>query len=288
MDMTYLMTAFVLFILITLVLSIRWKIVTQPFNGSISLWYYFKYFLYSYFFNNFLPTSIGGDIVRALKIKDHLKERSEGFASVIIDRLMGILATLTYATIGLYFTAHYFKSMKIIYFALSFSLIVGFLLFLLFNYRFYTKIRPRLLKIHVLRFGERISKLIESIHVYRNNKRRMLYGYTLSLIAQGTMVILNYIIALGLGYQPSLEYMFFAIPISFLVALFPSINGIGVRDWSYAVLFGKIGIPMAAAISMSFLVISIQIILSLWGGLLWMFDKNAPRIDTIEDVAEEI
>lgn len=283
-----LLGVFLLFIFITFVLSIRWKIVSSPFQRKISLWYFFKYFLYSYFFNNFLPSSIGGDIVRALKIMNHLNERSHGFASVLVDRLLGILATLTYASVGLFFTAHYFKSNKIIYLAILFAAVVGFLMYVLFNYRFYQKIKGRLEKIHFFKVGERIIKLIESIHIFKANKQVLLYGYILSLLAQGLMVILNYLLAVSMGYKPSLEYMFFAIPVSFMVALFPSINGIGVRDWSYVVLFQKVHIPVAAAVSLSFLVLSIQIFLSLFGGIMWIFEKNNPKIETIEDAAEEL
>ncbi|GAB4183964.1 MAG: lysylphosphatidylglycerol synthase transmembrane domain-containing protein [Calditrichia bacterium] len=284
----HVVAAFVIFIFTTIFLSVRWKIITRPLNGRIPLWIYFKYFLYSYFFNNFLPTSIGGDIIRALKIKDYLEDRSHGFASVLVDRLLGILATLTYATVGLYFTANLFKSGKIVYFAIVFSGLVALLLFILFNYTFYMKIRPGLLKITVLRIGERLCKLIEAVHVYKSNKMLMFYGYILSMLAQGSMVIINYYLLVGLGYQPSLGYLFFAIPVSFLVTLFPSINGLGIRDWSYVVLFSRIGIPVAASVSVAFLVVTIQIVLSLFGGILWLFEKENPKMETIEEAAEEL
>lgn len=287
-DPYFLTLALGLFLLLTVVLAFRWKILTTIYSNEISIWYYFKYFLYSYFFNNFLPTSIGGDIIRALKLHEHLGDRPRAFASVIIDRLTGIFASLTFILGGVFFSVVHFRGRMVIFSIIGFTFLMALFLFVLFNSRIFRKYEKLLSRITAFQIGDRINRFILSVHEYKSRKIFLFWGYILSMIAQAMMVLVNYFIAVGLGYHPSLGYMFFAIPLSFIVTLFPSINGVGVRDWSYVVLFRKVGIPMAGAVSMSVLVLGIQVLVSLWGGILWIFEKRHFKMKTLEEAAEEM
>ncbi|MCK5075900.1 MAG: flippase-like domain-containing protein, partial [Calditrichia bacterium] len=139
-------------------------------------------------------------------------------------------------------------------------------------------------RITLFNFGSRLLKVLDAVHMYRGEKKRLFLGYLLALIAQGLTVVLNYFIGLSLGYEISLGYLFFAIPISFLVTLFPSINGIGVRDWSYVFLLSKVNVPKEISVSISLLVLTIQMFISIFGGIFWVFEKNK---DNVEKMAED-
>ncbi len=283
----YLLTASVLlFVIITWVLSYRWMVISGLFGKKLNLYHLFKYYLYAYYFNNFLPTAIGGDVVRAYKIGQDLKSPANGLAAVIIDRVLGILATLTFASLGLIWTADYFHSMKIIYFALLFMVTVLAFIFTVLNSKIYLFLKEKLLmKIKYFDLGRRIVKVLDAVHTYREEKTMLFFGYVIALLAQALTVILNYIIALAIGLHISLGFLFFAVPISFLVTLFPSVNGLGVRDWSYVVLLSKVGVSNSSAVSISILVLAVQVFTSLFGGVLWVFEKNKNDIDKL---AEEI
>ena len=82
--------------------------------------------------------------------------------------------------------------------------------------------------------------------------------------------------------------MFLVVPITFMLAMLPSINGLGFREGGYVVLLGKIGISKAAALSLSFLTILIPIFISIIGGILFLFQKKITKKEEIEIVQESI
>ena len=86
----YLSVAFTLFLLSLLVLSFRWQILVKGYGLKISTWLLFKYYLIGLFFNNFLPTGIGGDVLRIYNLIQSSGNRTVSFASVMTERLLGI------------------------------------------------------------------------------------------------------------------------------------------------------------------------------------------------------
>ena len=53
-----------------------------------------------YFFNNFMPTAVGGDIVKAHYAGVSSGKRVESYASVFMDRMIGLYTFITVAAIA--------------------------------------------------------------------------------------------------------------------------------------------------------------------------------------------
>jgi len=82
---------------------IRWNILLKTQNVRISQGYLASSFLIGTFFNNLLPTSIGGDIFRTIDISKKAKISVGKSASVIvIERFSGVISAATYAVIALF------------------------------------------------------------------------------------------------------------------------------------------------------------------------------------------
>jgi uncharacterized membrane protein YbhN (UPF0104 family) len=74
----------------------------------------------------------------------------------------------------------------------------------------------------------------------------------------------------GLGlYLPVSTYLIF-VPLTALALLLPSFGGLGVRELTYAGLFGNIGVPQATAIALSLGVYIITVASGLVGGVLYL------------------
>ena len=97
---------------------------------------------------------------------------------------------------------------------------------------------------------------------------------------------MTFFLAQALDIQVSLMYLFFVVPITFLLTMLPSINGLGVREGGFVFLLGKIGVTEAAAISLSFTTILIPMVISIAGGILFMMQKNLPKKEDIENVGK--
>ncbi|MCB0311760.1 MAG: flippase-like domain-containing protein, partial [Calditrichaeota bacterium] len=121
----------------------------------------------------------------------------------------------------------------------------------------------------------KINKLNTAIHAYRHEPSAVLLGYLLSLAAQLLLVVMNYCLAISLNIeQITFSYLLLVIPVSFVISLAPSINGLGVRDFGYKSLLTQIGVSSAQALSLSFLNTLVPMALSTIGGVLLLFYRR--------------
>ena len=93
--------AIALIVLALLVSAIKWRILLRAQVATISLPYLFNTYLVGLFFNNFLPSNVGGDVARIADIAKRTGKAPEATASVIGERLISGLALALTALIGL-------------------------------------------------------------------------------------------------------------------------------------------------------------------------------------------
>ncbi len=282
----YLILSIALAALSMLVLTVRWKILLFVYNIKIKLTKLYSYYLIGLFFNNFLPTSIGGDIVRIMKIVRISEDKTQGTASVIIERIVGMMSTLIMATVALAIIYGQFKNQKLL--LISFVLLAVLILFFMsiISERIFTIIKRVLNKITLFEIGGKLIKLFEAIHVFRNRQDVFFKIVGLSFLSQTIVVFLNYSLALALKLPVNLSYLFVVIPVTFLLTMLPSINGIGIREGGYVFLLSKVGVSGAGAISLSFMNLLCFIFLSLIGALLFVFEKRHENLKEGGDIYE--
>jgi uncharacterized protein (TIRG00374 family) len=282
----YLVIAFALFILAYIALTIRWQILVSGYGLKIPTQVLFQYYLIGLFFNNFLPTGIGGDVLRIYNLVRRSGERTIGFASVLTERLMGITATLILAIFALLFSSRGLKTDLLL--AVAIGVLTGIFLFffLIFQDRFFERFSGWAEKIKLFRLGERIHKFLEALRFYQNQKLIYLKILLVSLFSQSLLITMTYFLAQALEIEVSLLYLFFVVPITFLLTMLPSINGLGVREGGFVFLLARIGVSDAAAVSLSFLTVIIPMVVSLAGGILFMTQKQIPNREEIENVEQ--
>ncbi|MBU4457718.1 MAG: flippase-like domain-containing protein [Candidatus Omnitrophica bacterium] len=223
-----------------------------------------------FFFNNFLPTAIGGDIAKAYYASKKTDNKVASYAAVLSDRLFGLLAFLFIATAGLIFIGKGFNNNKIIY-AVSFVFAaLAFVAVLLFRKNKNTSIlsadsdKGAVNKIKI-----KLDKIYRAINSYRNNPFLIVKVVLLSILMQSFTIagIYFFILSIG-GYIPLLK-LFLLIPIVWAVSMLPSLNGLGVRESAF-VYFLKPDIGAERAFAISLLWLGIIIAYSLVGGILHM------------------
>ncbi len=113
------------FILIALLLiaigfiisALRWQILLKAQHIDISMFQLIKFYLVGSFFNNFLPTTIGGDIMRSYDVSKTSKSLAQSFAGIIVERLTGMFAMITYAFAGLVLSYQTFGNITLVWLA---------------------------------------------------------------------------------------------------------------------------------------------------------------------------
>ena len=274
----YLIGAIILYIAAMFVYTIRWQVLVKGYQLNMTVSRLFKYYLMGLFFNNFLPTSIGGDIIRIHKLIQHSGKRTVGFASVLTERLMGLMSSLMIALISIVIMYNEFESLNLLYIDLVLLFLLAAFFTFIFLDRFFNSLQQLLLRITCFRFGERMMKFFEALRLYRNNKLIFFRVFLISLIGQSMVICMTYLISMALKLDVSLGYFFLFIPVTFLLTMLPSINGLGIRDGGFVFFLGKIGISSAASLSLSFISIIIPMMVSILGGIFFIISKEKVKI----------
>src|SRR5262249_19618380 len=80
--------------------SLRWQLLARPLGFEQPLWRYAAFYFIGMYFNLFLPTSVGRDVVRAWYLDAGSRRRLHAFLSVLVDPPTGLLMLLALACVA--------------------------------------------------------------------------------------------------------------------------------------------------------------------------------------------
>jgi glycosyltransferase 2 family protein len=234
----------------------------------------FASYMVGTFFSLFLPTSIGGDAVRAVDAGRMSGRPIATVTSVAADRVLGFAAI---GIVGLLALAA--GSASLLRPELRMAAAVLYLAVLGTSAFLFTGWLPRLARLvrleRVVRLDQPLAAVAESVAAYRRSGR--LVRWTLvSVGAQVIVVVAVWMIARSLAIGVPLSYFFVIVPLVGLVESVPiSVFGIGTRDVSYVYLLGLVGTEQAPALSLSVLYVVLTILYALLGGLVFALRRPA-------------
>lgn len=244
-------------------------------------------YLAGQFANNFLPTSVGGDAVRAAQLARRIGSVSQASASVFLERLTGFLALSLIANIALAYTYldHSGRPLvtkpELLLVTLCFSVAaVGAMVASLTAPRLLGIIGPWL-PAAALRPLQRIAHALADYAPQGSNFMKVL---AFSLGYQ-TLWVFNHIIcgwALGID-APNVIY-FLMVPITDMVGLAPIfVNNLGAREAIFTIYMSQVGITSATAIALAFMIFTVRLAVSTIGGLVVLFGGADLRAAPVTD-----
>jgi uncharacterized protein (TIRG00374 family) len=235
-----------------IVSSLRWQWLARPLGFHQPFRRFVALYFIGMFFNLVLPTSVGGDVVRAWYLAEGPGRRLDAFLSVFVERLSGLLVLLLIACTaaavcplplpawvpwivwGL--TAAGFLSLPIIVVLSRLPCPL-----------------PRFHGVHarLARFGE---QLVTAGRLYLCRPRLLLGTTLLSGLVQAGNVVLVWLIGLAIGAPVPASYFWILVPMVALLTLLPiSLNGMGIREGAMVVLLAPVGVGSGTAVSLAFL-----------------------------------
>ena len=222
-----------------------------------------------YFFNNFLPTSVGGDVVKAMCASRITGKPVTSVTVVLMDRLFGLFTFVLIPSISLLFFMKQIQNRSVPVVVYSFLAVSIFCFFLLFSRRMARRFGFLRHAFSFFRLGDRAGKIYDGLHNFKHHKTVILYAMLLSVAGQSLAILVLYGMALALGAYTQIIYFFLLVPIVHLVSMLPSLNGLGIREGAYIYfLTPYIGKEHAAAIGVVWL--GLLFLLSLIGGIIYL------------------
>ncbi len=253
-DLWFLVSALAASILGTYVSALRWGLILKTSGKDVSRFKLFYIYIKGYFYNNFLPTQMGGDVYKAIAVGSIIQDKSIGFFSVFMDRFGGLIALLI---LGFFGIASLFGPLWVI--AAIVLLFVGFFLYF-----------PvlRLLSKKIKFF----QKFEEATTLLLQNKKEAIQIVVLSFVVQAISFLGVYLLFLGIDIELPLWSVIAFMPIASLSALIPSFNGFGTQETVFAFLFQNAGVTPEFSIVVSVMLHVVRLLMSLIGGFLIMFN----------------
>ena len=273
-SMTWLGIALVAYTSVVLASSWRWHQLLAMQNVRIRRRTVTQSFLVSLFFNNFLPSNIGGDVIRVRDTARAAGSHTRAFTVIVADRVAGLLALMTFAAGGgaVAATARLPFSVIWIWLALAAGL-GGTVLALLVP----SLLARALASIGLAQSwaGRQIVGFVESAENFRLAPARLIGTLLMSLFIQGAFIGVYAAMAKALGVPVGFVQLALIVPLAGLIQLLPiSINGFGIREATFTLLFGRFGVGPDAALLVSLEATVLMLAFSLLGAAVYILRAN--------------
>jgi len=226
----------------------------------------------SLFFNNFLPSNIGGDVVRIADTAPAAGSKTLATTVVLVDRVIGLAALVVVAATGA-FTAQLFgvhiPGARWLWLASGLGAVAAISVITI-----PTIVGHALSPVRALNkpwLTERAQRLEDAVIRFRNAPGAVLGAFGGALVVQLTIVAFYLLTAEGLSVPLPVFLGAVLIPVSLVVQMAPvSINGFGVREAVFAFFFRRFGLPVDAAVALSLVSTGMVMGLSLVGGVMFL------------------
>jgi glycosyltransferase 2 family protein len=226
----------------------------------------------SMFFNNFLPSNIGGDVVRITDTAREAGSKTLATTVVLVDRALGLTALLVVAAVGAFvasLTGIDMPGSRWLW--LACAALIASAIFVIAMPHFVGHVLAPVRALNKPWLTERAQRLEEAVLRFGKAPAVLAGAFGAAIVVQVTVVAFYLLTAKGLSVPLPLLLGAVLIPVSLAVQMAPiSINGFGVREAVFAFFFRRFGLPADAAVALSLVSTGMVMGLSLIGGLLFV------------------
>ncbi len=256
-----------LFVFTQSVSTYRWSVILKkdldiPYRKLLSI-----YFIGMYF-NNFLPTMVGGDLVKGYYLYKYTKKGDVSLASIFMDRYSGFFALMVITSFALLTGYPLIKGTGLPGFFVL--LIGGFLAVSLVIWigPLHSWVMRILARVHFYGINRKIETFYKVLMGYKSHRDILIKIFICSVIVQGGVIIGYWFLGRGLGMNVDLSYFFLFIPLTTAVGMLPiSLSGLGIREGAFVFLFTRVGATQEQALTLSLMWFAIMALVSVIGGV---------------------
>lgn len=222
------------------------------------------------FYNLMLPSAVGGDMVKAFYAYKHSGKKIESATSILLDRLLGFVAIIAMAWVGLMCFSKEATNAYINYAVYGACGVLVFVIAFFASKRFARIFKGLARFIPKEKWKKQLAEVYHAIYGYRHHQGPVLMAVLLSFAGQAVFISMNYLLALAIGAEIDYWKFFILIPVINIVSMAPSIGGLGVREASVLYLFGRY-LPSERALALTLLMDVVIYSLSIGSGIWYAF-----------------
>lgn len=267
-DLGYLSWAFCVFFLINVVILFRWYIFVKALDLDAPFWAVVKWFFIGLFCNLFLPSSVGGDVIKTIGLAKVVKQKPKVFASVVLDRLSGFAGIVVIAAIMFFVGYEHIPDRSVGGSIVGMTLVSLTITAVLFSNRIYSFCCALFNRWPVIK--ENLMSVHYDIALMKGKVGEGVLNILLSGFSQVALAYVYFMVAKALNQDVGFFYFLIFSPLICVVTALPSIGGLGVREMGWAYFLAKVGVTQGVAVSISLISFLFMVIVGLIGGVIYV------------------
>lgn len=268
----WLAAALLLYFMMVLSSAVRWDMLLRAQHVRLPFTYLTQSFLVATFFNNFLPSNIGGDVVRITDTAKAAGSKTLATTVVLIDRGIGLLGLALMAATG----ATLMRRMAVgpvgpamLWAGFGLGAMIATPALLIPETA--TKLLQPLRVFHQEWVDARIEKLTYALTRFKETPAALAVCFAGAVVVQAILVLFYMAIARSMHIPIGFAELAVIVPVSFIVQMIPlSVNGFGVREATFGFYFTRLGLPLESALLVSFMGAALIMVFSLSGGVAYL------------------
>lgn len=251
----------------------KWRLILESQRVKIAIPKLVSSYFIGLFLNNFLPTSMGGDVFRAYDVARISGETPKAVASVITERVLAMATLAVSAVTGLLFD--FTMTGRFTWMVVLFCLACGVLLWASLDIRWIGHLTRLLSSINTDKIRLKVEEARWALQAPIRDKQTLFRVLLLSLVFQSAVIAVHLAVFKALRIDADLLFLMIFVPLVSAVSMLPvSINGIGVHQGTSIVLYGAVGISATQATAQSLGFMLVVTLSSLPGSLLLILRKS--------------
>jgi len=278
MDMWVFGCVFGIFCISQVVVGFRWWLLLRTQGIFIRFWAALRLYLLGWFYNNVMPGSVGGDVIRIWYVTKHTEKKFEAGLSVFVDRAIGLLSTLV---IAFFFYVVFLWPEKLPLVATVFQywwLVLLAVAVAVAGFSVSQRGRVLLGRLWSSVCGV-CKKLVSAGRLYGRNPSTVLVAFALTVVLQIITITGFWFLGRNIGIEASIKYYYVFFTLVWVIGAVPvSIGGAVVVESALAALFVKMaGVPEADAMALALLQRFIWLLASLPGAVIHLTGSHLPK-----------
>lgn len=219
----------------------RWWVLLRPHTRALPLWKLVRLYYFGMFFNLFLPTGFGGDVVRAAELGTEVPPAVSA-ATVVLDRMIGLMALFGIAVLALPFSVGVVPAyLLLLAGGVALAGLVGGVL-VLQGRTFGAVLGWLMARLGTVRFvGKALGALTtfnDAVALVGHHRGALLGAFAYSTVFNVILIAMHVVLSAALGLDVPVAAYVLIVPLTSVLLLIPSIQGLGVRDLSLVALVG--------------------------------------------------
>ena len=277
--------AILVYAIVVVLSTVRWKILLDALGSSPSFKALCQSYMVATFFNNFLPSNVGGDVVRVRDAAKSAGSHTASFTVAVVDRVVGFVALYVIAATAFIFGGPLVRGLagaRVILLGLTALFVVLGAVFL--RSGMVTAIVER---VGLRRFPwvyDKFESVQGAVNAYRARKAALVEAFLLSLLLQFLGVSYFYLVAQALRIDLEFGACLLMVPLCTLIQAIPiSFNGWGLREGVYVYYFNQVHLSREKALAFSIVAAGLVVLLSISGLFVWLSRKSHAHDDPAQE-----